>query len=217
MMSDTIKELATALGKAQAQLKPAIKDSTNPHFKSKYADLGAIWDACRKALPEHGLSVVQMPTDSTEGRVALTTVLMHSSGEYIGTTYSTRLQQDSAQGVGSALTYLRRYALASMVGIVADEDDDGNAASQPQQRSASYSQPAQQAARPAAAQPATNGAALISDAQRKMLFAIWKEGGWEGELQAWVLENYKCELPALSKKDASAAIELLQKEIKVPA
>lgn len=133
--SESIKELAGALAKAQAKLRPAIKDSTNPHFKSKYADLGAIWEACREALTSNGLSVVQMPADSGEGRVALTTILLHASGEYISGTCSTRLQQDSAQGVGSALTYLRRYALAAMVGVVADEDDDGNAASRPQQPS----------------------------------------------------------------------------------
>lgn len=132
MQSDSIKELATALAKAQATIQPASKNATNPHFRSKYADLGAIWDACRKPLADNGLSVVQMPTDSGDGRVALTTMLLHTSGEYISSTCSTRLQKDDAQGVGSALTYLRRYALAAMVGIVADEDDDGNAASQPQ-------------------------------------------------------------------------------------
>lgn len=131
--SESIKELATALAKVQSTIQPANKNATNPHFKSKYADLGAIWDACRKPLADNGLSIVQMPTDSGDGRVALTTMLIHTSGEYISSTCSTRLQQDSAQGVGSALTYLRRYALAAMVGIVADEDDDGNAASQPPQ------------------------------------------------------------------------------------
>jgi DNA topoisomerase VI subunit B len=197
MISESVKELATALAKAQAQLKPAIKDSTNPHFKSKYADLGAVWDACRKVLADNGLSIVQMPTDSTEGRVGLTTVLMHTSGEYIGTTVSTRLQQDSAQGVGSALTYLRRYALASMVGVVADEDDDGNAASQPRQQEQ---------------RPAANGnvAPKASDKQIKMLFAIWKRAEYEGELQDWIQNEYGCKIDALSMKDASAAIETLQ-------
>lgn len=209
MMSESVKELATALAKAQQQLEPAIKGSTNPHFKSKYADLGAVWDACRKALPEHGLSVVQMPTDSSEGRVALTTVLLHTSGEYIGTTFSTKLQQDSAQGVGSALTYLRRYALAALVGIVADEDDDGNAASQPaQQRSggASYSQDVQPT-RPAAN---GNGAGKASEKQIKMLFAIWKKAEYTGTLQEWIQEQYGCKVDELSLKDASAAIETLQ-------
>lgn len=200
MQSESIKELATALAKAQATIQPASKNATNPHFKSKYADLGAIWDACRKPLADNGLSIVQMPTDSGEGRVALTTMLLHTSGEYISSTCSTRLQQDSAQGVGSALTYLRRYALAAMVGIVADEDDDGNAASQPQQQ------------RVQAAQP-TNGngmAGKASEKQIKKLFAMWKEGGYDGTLQAWIKETFNCEVDALTMKDASTAIETLQ-------
>lgn len=203
MMSDTIKDLATALAKTQAQLKPAIKDSTNPHFKSKYADLGAIWDACRKALADNGLSIVQMPTDSADGRVALTTVLLHTSGEYIGTTFSTRLQQDSAQGVGSALTYLRRYALASIVGIVADEDDDGNAASQPRQQPQTQSAPAETNGNGHATEP------LASDKQKKMLFAIWHKQNYEGKLQGWVEETYGCDLDALTMKNASDAINRL--------
>lgn len=133
--SESTKELATALAKAQAVVTSASKDKINPHFKSRYADLGAIWDACRLALTDNGISVVQMPEDAADGRVALTTVLLHSSGEFIGNTVSARLTKDDAQGVGSALTYLRRYALASFVGVVADEDDDGNAASQPRQQS----------------------------------------------------------------------------------
>lgn len=158
--SDSIKELAGALAKAQAQLRPAIKDSENPHFRSKYAGLAAIWDACREALTGNGLSVVQMPLDSGDGRVALTTTLLHASGEYISSTCSTRLQQDSAQGVGSALTYLRRYALAAMVGVVADDDDDGNAASQAPQAQRTAQQPrqaARQAPRPPTQTEATNG------------------------------------------------------------
>lgn len=128
--SESINELAKALATAQLQLRPAVKDATNPHFRSKYADLGAVWEACREPLANNGLSVVQMPVDSEPGRVALMTLLMHTSGQYISSTVSTRLQKDDAQGVGSALTYLRRYSLASVVGIVADDDDDGNAASQ---------------------------------------------------------------------------------------
>lgn len=130
--SESIGKLALALSKAQAEMRPAIKDAVNPHFKSKYADLASVWEAARAPLAKQELTVVQLPTESEEGRVALTTVLMHSSGEYIGSTYSTRLVKNDAQGVGSALTYLRRYALAAILGIVADEDDDGNAASEPQ-------------------------------------------------------------------------------------
>lgn len=174
--SNTVKELAAALAKVQATIQPAIKNATNPHFRNRYADLGAIWDACRKPLADNGLSVVQMPTDSGDGRVALTTMLLHTSGEYISSTCSTRLQMDSAQGVGSALTYLRRYALAAMVGIVADEDDDGNAASQPQQQR----QPARPVDRPQL--PAeTNGTPKTAQDAEQRFYAKFAEtiGGQE--------------------------------------
>lgn len=196
MQSEQINDLAAALVKAQAAMKPAIKDATNPHFKSKYADLAAIWEACRDALTSNGLSVVQMPTDSAEAnRVALVTMLLHTSGQYLSTTVSTKLTQETAQGVGSALTYLRRYALAAMVGIVADEDDDGNAASaQPRQQAASYN---------------GNGG-KASDKQIKMLFAIWNKGGFDGTLQDWIAATYGCGVDDLSLKMASEAIETLQ-------
>lgn len=124
--SEQLNELAAALAKAQAAIKPAIKDSTNPHFRSKYADLGAVWAACRDALTSNGLSVVQMPVNHQEGYAALRTMLLHASGQWLATTVSARLTKDDAQGLGSALTYLRRYSLAAVVGVVADEDDDGN-------------------------------------------------------------------------------------------
>lgn len=132
IQSETIAQLATALAKAQALIKPASKDSTNPHFKSKYADLAAIWEACREPLTSQGLSVTQIPLDADPGRISLMTMLMHESGEYIGGVMSVTPQQNSPQAAGSALTYLRRYALAALVGIVADDDDDGNEASKPQ-------------------------------------------------------------------------------------
>jgi hypothetical protein len=142
--SNSIKELATALAMAQSQVGVAIKDKKNPFFKSNYADLGSVWDACKDALQTHGLSVVQMPVDSDVGRVALATWLLHESGEYMMSVVSAPTvltakdgtQTDNAQTLGSALTYLRRYALASFVGIVADDDDDGNAASQQQPQKA---------------------------------------------------------------------------------
>lgn len=123
-----LKDLAAALAKAQSEVKAALKDSKNPHFKSSYADLTSIWEACRTALTKNGLSVVQR-TDFSEADVWLETMLLHSSGQSIAGRYPLRPQQQTPQGYGSALTYARRYALAAMVGVVADEDDDGNAAS----------------------------------------------------------------------------------------
>jgi len=120
--SETIGKLTLALSKVQAQLKPAKENSKNPFFKSSYADLGAVWDSVRKLLAENELAIIQMPTDVG----GLTTILSHSSGEYMSSTMYIPSKED-AHGVGSAISYARRYALASVVGVVTG-DDDGNGA-----------------------------------------------------------------------------------------
>ena len=127
--SESIKELATALSKVQGELTYAKKDSANPFFKSRYADLESVWDACRSLMAANGLSVIQMPGNFFEGRMWLITRLCHSSGEWIEQEMSVPVQKADAQGAGSALTYMRRYALAAFIGVV-QADDDGNAASQ---------------------------------------------------------------------------------------
>ena len=109
-------------------MKPALKDSTNPHFKSKYADLTSVWEACREALTKNGLSVVQA-TEFDGENAWIKTILLHASGESIEGRYPLRPVQNTPQGMGSAISYARRYALAAMVGVVSD-DDDGNEASQ---------------------------------------------------------------------------------------
>jgi hypothetical protein len=126
--SDTIGELAKALAAAQGEMNAASKDATNPHFKTRYADLSSIMDACRGPLTRHGLSVTQLPGRGEDGAVTLTTMLMHASGQHIGSTVGARPAQENPQVVGSILTYLRRYALASVCGVVSD-DDDGEVAS----------------------------------------------------------------------------------------
>jgi len=125
--SEQLNELGAALAKAQSQVKGAKKDAANPFFKSTYADLASVWDACRDALTSNGLSVVQFP-GFDNGMATLDTVLLHSSGQWMAGTAGAPLGKQDAQGVGSVLTYLRRYALAA-VASVAPEDDDGNAAS----------------------------------------------------------------------------------------
>ena len=127
-MSPTITKIAAALVKAQAVVKGATKDSTNPFYKSKYADLASVYDACRDALAANDIAVLQ-PLDNINGEGAITTILIHSSGEFIsGTTPLPGLENADAQKTGSAITYMRRYALASMV-VIMSEDDDGQAAS----------------------------------------------------------------------------------------
>jgi hypothetical protein len=125
--SPTIAELAKALSAAQGEVEGAVKGKANPAFRSKYADLAAVWDACREALTKHGLAIVQSPGPCADGRMEMTTMLAHASGEWIRGTLTIPLAKVDAQAYGSATTYARRYALAAFVGV-APEDDDGNAA-----------------------------------------------------------------------------------------
>jgi hypothetical protein len=112
-------------------MKSASKDSLNPHFKSKYADLASVTDACRPHLSANGIAVVQVAGSAPGVGVRVTTWLLHSSGEYMKGRLDLPVAQNNAHGYGSALTYARRFALAAMTGIAPDEDDDGNAASAP--------------------------------------------------------------------------------------
>jgi hypothetical protein len=123
-----IGKLAAALAKAQGEMQSAEKANTNPHFKSKYADLASVWAACREPLSRNGLAILQ-PVSAEGPAVTVTTILAHSSGEWISESLTMTAQQNTPQGVGSAITYGRRYGLSSMVGIAPD-DDDGHAASQ---------------------------------------------------------------------------------------
>jgi hypothetical protein len=127
-MSDNIGDLAKALSVAQGQIKGALKDSANTFFKSKYADLSSVWEACRGPLSANGLSVIQTTCDSPNGGVTVVTTLAHESGQWIRGSLTLAPKDQTPQGYGSAITYSRRYALAAIVGV-APEDDDGNAAS----------------------------------------------------------------------------------------
>ena len=120
--SESIGKLAEALSKAQGVIRGAIKDSNNPFFKSTYADLSSVWDACREPLAKNGLSVTQL-TDVTEKGIAIETILMHSSGEWISGRLDMPLSKQDPQGVGSAITYARRYTLAAIVGVAPEDDD----------------------------------------------------------------------------------------------
>lgn len=117
-------ELLSALAIAQGEVENATKASTNPHFKSKYADLAEILNTVRPVFSKHGLSIIQS-TEFNGSLVSVTTTLAHKTGGYINSTASCVPAKSDAQGVGSSTTYLRRYSLAAMAGI-AQEDDDGN-------------------------------------------------------------------------------------------
>jgi hypothetical protein len=123
--SDSIAALAAALAKAQAEIENAAKNAANPHFRSKYADLAEVLNTVRPVFAKHGIAVIQAP--SYEGGIAsVETMLTHASGEWLSNTCAAPVSKQDAQGVGSAITYLRRYSLAAFAGV-AQEDDDGNA------------------------------------------------------------------------------------------
>ena len=139
-MSSTISNLAAALVKFNAEVKRIEKDGNNPHFRSKYATLDGVVDDIRPILQKHGLSVMQFPGKDGDD-VTVKTMLLHESGEWLESeTSAARPVKNDPQGVGSAITYLRRYSLTAFLSLsTGDIDDDGNAASQPP------SQPQQQA------------------------------------------------------------------------
>lgn len=125
--SESIKNLAIAMNKAQSEMGGAHKGANNPFFKSKYADLGAVIEAVKVPFADNGLSYIQFPIEDS-GRIGIETILMHSSGEWLSNSFTVNLTKQDAQGAGSAITYCRRYGLQAVAGIPSD-DDDGNAAS----------------------------------------------------------------------------------------
>jgi len=126
--SESIKELASALSKAQAKMESAKMDADNPFFKSRYATLGSIIETAKPVLGEFGLSLSQFPI-SDANRVGVRTVLMHSSGEWIADEVHIPFGMDAknlAQSAGQIISYLRRYSYASVLAMYAEEDVDGN-------------------------------------------------------------------------------------------
>lgn len=130
LMSGSLASLAPALALAQGELEDASKSSVNPAFRSKYADLAEVLQTLRPVLSKHGLALVQTVGyyDTNTKQVSVTTMLLHKSGEYIADTQAMRCSKDDAQGIGSAVTYARRYGAAAICGI-SQADDDGNVAS----------------------------------------------------------------------------------------
>lgn len=127
-MSPTIGQLVDALAKARKVFKPVVKESVNPFFKSKYADLAAVIEATKDGLSDNSLVVIQPPVYGRDGAVQIITLLAHSSGEWIKSILDMPVSKTDAQGVGSAITYGRRYAYSATVNVASEEDDDANAA-----------------------------------------------------------------------------------------
>lgn len=175
--SESITEVATALNAVQAELQPAMKGSENPYFHSKYADLLAVWNACREPLTKHGLSVSQVGGMDEHGPY-LETILMHTSGQYIAGKLPLMAAKADPQAQGSAITYARRYSLSAIVGLCTEEDDDAEAATQHQVEAK-----AKPAVKPAA-KPVAMPASVVAG-----LYSTWiQECPLDGE--AWKDDQY---------------------------
>ncbi len=168
--SQSTGKLYAALIAAQIELENPPKNSVNPHYKSRYADLATVRDTVLPVLLKHGLAVTQLPCE-LNGEAALASRLIHTSGEWLETVMRLRPSKTDPQGVGSALTYMRRYQLQSIAGVAAEDDDDGNAGSRPAK---------QPAVRP-------DDSAIITDAEATALDDLVRraEKPWQ-RLVAWM-------------------------------
>lgn len=137
--SEQTDKLDAVMAKVQAGIEKASKDATNPHFNRRYADLTSIWDACRDALKAHGV-VVYQGADGTDGNTVTVTTRLAFAGQWVECGLTLKPTKPDPQGIGSAITYGRRYGLAAMLGVCT-EDDDGNAASNPPRREPRRSAP----------------------------------------------------------------------------
>lgn len=192
-----MEEIAKALNAFQAELVSVGKTADNPFFKSKYADLGSIMKEAQPVLTKHGLAVVQLPTH-IDGAPALSTIVMHTSGQSIDATVPLVLAKNDPQGLGSAITYQRRYAYAAALQIVIDEDDDGNKASRPQTRTA----PPVKATAPVEE--------LASDIQRRQIKAFMTAlGVAEADIPGVLASDYGVK-GKLTKKEALRVLKEMQ-------
>jgi hypothetical protein len=136
--SESIKNLALALSKAQEEMPPVLMDSVNPFYKSKYASLGAVIQGSRAVLAKNGLSISQFPT-SQDGAIGVTTILMHVSGEWLTDSMLIETADNAknpAQEAGITISYLRRYSWAAILGLYTEEDTDGEGVSEKTQKPA---------------------------------------------------------------------------------
>jgi hypothetical protein len=198
--SETLNEFAGALAKAQGEMENAILNKVNPHFKSKYADLAAIRDAIIPSLAKHGIAMIQA-IDSDDTGPFLTTRLVHSSGQWVESVYPLPANA-KPQEFGSALTYGKRYSLASLCGISADEDDDANEANTVDVSGRNRA-PVQSNGAKTAAPNGKSGKTTTADWAGAQMEKV-NTFKTAAELKAWKSENQAL-LDALATKDPKAS------------
>ena len=211
-----LARLALALSKAQAEMRNPIKDKENPHYKSRYADLGSVRDAVMPALAKYGLAVTQT-VDRVGDADVLVTTLLHERGGSVQSRYPIRPVKGDPQGFGSAVTYARRYSLSALVCVAADDDDDGEAGSAPQRSQPAQQRPAKQMpAHDAAPAPAKEGIPAEYAAKVKLLLgqAAKALGGTVEEEVQSVLNHYDAaELGNLTRDQADKVVRWANKQI----
>lgn len=204
--SPSLGNLAKALATAQGQFKPIKRESTNPFYHSKYADLAAIIDGTREALAKNGLAFTQAV--SVNDLVMVETLLMHESGEWVKGAISLKPKADDPQAAGSAITYGRRYSLGAILGVASEDDDDGNAGSKPEGKSEQKQEPR----KPTISDPD----APMTQAQRSAIKALMMKAGIGAETDQLKRISEICHiepplttLAALTKGEASDVIGAL--------
>lgn len=213
--SESVVELFKALVKAQSEFSVIPKGADNPFFKSKYAALPDVVQAATPILSRNGLAVTQLVTN-INGIDGLTTVLLHESGQFISSTAPLHLVKNDPQGHGSAITYMRRYAYMSILGLVADEDDDGNAASYSSSQRSVAAKPQGETLRSAVAsaagRPSAGGKTLATEKQTRAIWAIThKSLNWNDvQMHEGILEAIGRDIRELGELTMDEAKQLIE-------
>ncbi len=164
--SEEIAEIAAAIAKAQLELENVERSGTNPHFRSRYAQLGAVLAEARAKFAQHNVAIVQAAINGEGSNIGVVTRLAHASGQWIESTLYVAPTKFDAQGAGSVISYLRRYALMAMVGLAPDDDDAEAAVGRPQARAETHGATRAAAAPPPLLRPAHVTAAVDADTQK---------------------------------------------------
>lgn len=216
MKSENINELSAALAKAQSEMQDAELDGWNPHFKSSYSTLSAVWAACRAPLSKNGLAVLQGIEREDQGFI-LRTTLTHSSGQWIESVCPIISSKNDMQGIGSAISYARRYSLQAMVGVASKEDDDGEGAQgrdAPRKQESAKNPPTkpQENSKPSA--PPVDPK-IITEQQRKLFMVEANNVGMPEDIQKELIGKwgYKSRL-TIEKKDFDAILHAVKTWLK---
>lgn len=226
--SESIENIAKALVAFQGNVTNPKKTADNPFFQSKYAPLEEIINTIRPVLAKHGLSVIQLPS-KTNGEIEVTTMILHESGEWIQSEpLKLKVEKDTPQGAGSAITYARRYSLSAMLGIESEGDDDANIASGNKRKKAQNNkqlarqQPKKSTANKPVNKPANNTAnskkgpqGLVSEKQVKYIHVLIDQAEiTDGQYRAALKAYHKKSSKELTTDEGSQIIDWLLKEKK---